>query len=63
VVLLSAFAVYVYSGIDVKVLPLTALLYALGVGYYWFWARARLQTAAPEELAARQAEPLSEILP
>jgi ethanolamine permease len=57
VVLLSAFAVYVYSGIDVKVIPLTALLYALGLAYYWFWGHARLQSAAPEELAARHARP------
>src|SRR5262249_54638182 len=53
VVLLSVFAVYVYSGIDVKVIPLTALLYALGLAYYWFSAHGRIQTAAPEELAAR----------
>jgi ethanolamine permease len=57
VVLLSAFAVYVYSGIDVKVIPLTALLYALGLAYYWFWGHARIQSAAPEELAARHAQP------
>ena len=31
VVLLSAFAICVYSGIDVKVIPLTALLYAAGL--------------------------------
>ena len=55
VVLLSAFAVYVYAGIDVKVIPLTALLYGLGLCYYWFWAHGRIRTAAPEELAARQA--------
>jgi ethanolamine permease len=55
VVLLSAFAIYVYSGIDVKVIPLTALLYAVGLGYYWFQAHGRIQTAAPEELAARAA--------
>jgi ethanolamine permease len=55
VVLLSAFAVYVYSGIDVKVIPLTALLYALGLGYYWFRAHGQIQKAAPEELAARRA--------
>ena len=55
VVLLSAFAVYVYGGIDVKVIPLTALLYAVGLSYYWFWAHGRIQTAAPEEIAARQA--------
>jgi ethanolamine permease len=53
VVVLSVFAVYVYGVINVNVIPLTALLYALGLGYYWFWARPRLQTAAPEELAAR----------
>ncbi len=55
VVLLSAFAVYVYSGIDVTVIPLTALLYALGLAYYWFWGHPRIQAAAPEELAARRA--------
>jgi ethanolamine permease len=54
VVLLSVFAVYVYSGINVQVIPLTALLYALGLAYYWFWAHGRIQQAAPEELAARQ---------
>jgi ethanolamine permease len=54
VVLLSAFAIYVYSGIDVKVIPLTVLLYALGLGYFWFWSHGRIQTAALEELAARQ---------
>jgi ethanolamine permease len=53
VVILSAFAVYVYSGIDVKVIPLTSLLYAVGLGYYWFWAHSRIQKAAPEELASR----------
>jgi ethanolamine permease len=56
VVLLSAFAVYVYTGLDVKVIPLTALLYGLGLCYYWFWAHGRIQTSAPEELAARHAE-------
>jgi ethanolamine permease len=59
VVLLSAFAAYVYSGIEhaKEVLLLTAGAYALGLGYYGFWARTRLQSAAPEELAARQARP------
>src|SRR5207249_503847 len=59
VILLSAFAAYVYSGIEQAkpVLLLTAGLYASGLGYYWFWARSRLQGAAPEELAARQARP------
>jgi amino acid transporter len=57
VVLLSAFAAYVYSGIEhgKEVLSLTAGLYALGLGYYCFWGRTRLQGAAPEELSALQA--------
>jgi ethanolamine permease len=53
VVLLSAFAVCMYSIINVKVIPLTALLYAVGLGYYWFSGYRRIQKAAPEELAAR----------
>jgi ethanolamine permease len=57
VILLSVFAVYVYGGIDVKIIPLTALFYALGLSYYWFWGHGRIQHAAPEELAARQAIP------
>ena len=60
VLVLSAFAVWVYSGIDVKVIPLTLLLYGLGVGYYGAWGRRRIQTAAPEELAARPAGPTEE---
>jgi ethanolamine permease len=54
VVVLSVFAVYMYGVINVKVIPLTALLYALGIGYYVFVAHRRIQPAAPEELAARQ---------
>ncbi len=61
VVLLSAFAIYVYSGIDVKVIPLTVLLYALGLGYFWFWSHGRIQKAAPEELAARQSRSGEEV--
>jgi ethanolamine permease len=60
VVLLSAFAIWVYSGIDVKVIPLTALLYALGLGYFWFWSHSQIQKAAPEELAARQSSAATE---
>ena len=60
VVLLSGFAVYVYAGIDVKVIPLTALLYGLGLCYYWFWAHGRIRTASPEELAVRQVEASTE---
>ena len=54
VVLLSAFAAYVYAGIYVQVIIPTVLLYALGLGYFWFWAHPRLQTAAPQELFARE---------
>src|SRR5262249_23911185 len=57
VVLLSVFAVSVYSGIKTQVVPLTALLYPLGLAYFWFRAHGRIQTAAPEELAARQSRP------
>ena len=53
VVALSLFAVYLYSVINLKVLPLTVLLYAGGLAYYWLWAHRRIQKAAPEELAAR----------
>jgi ethanolamine permease len=55
VVLLSVFAVYVYGVININVIPLTALLFALGLAYYWFWGHPRIQAAAPEELAARHA--------
>jgi ethanolamine permease len=55
VIVMSVFCVWVYSGIDQseKVLALTAVLYAVGLAYYFFWARRRLEAAAPEELAAR----------
>ncbi len=56
VVVLSAFALCMYSMANALVVPLTAALYAVGVGYFWFWARKRLQHAAPEELAARRAQ-------
>ena len=53
VIVLSAFALYMYSVINVEVIPLTALLYGLGLAYYVFWAHRHIQQAAPEELAAR----------
>jgi ethanolamine permease len=56
VVVLSAFAVFMYGLINVQVIPLTAVLYAVGVGYFGLWARKRLQQAAPEELTARRAQ-------
>jgi ethanolamine permease len=57
VVVLSVVAVCLYSVINVKVIPLTVLLYAVGLGYYGLWAHRRIQTAAPEELAARPTQP------
>jgi ethanolamine permease len=58
VIVLSVFAALVYSSIDNSwiVLSLAGALYALALGYYVCWARRRLQSAAPEELAARHAE-------
>jgi hypothetical protein len=47
-----------YSVINIQVIPLTLVLYGVGFGYFLLVARGRIQSAAPEELAARQAEPL-----
>jgi ethanolamine permease len=55
VIALSIFSIYMYSVINIQVVPFTALLYALGLGYYWFRGHSRIQHAAPEELAARTA--------
>jgi ethanolamine permease len=63
VVVLSLFAICMYAIINVKVIPLTVVLYAGGLGYFWFWARRRLQQAAPEELAARHAESMKKVVP
>jgi ethanolamine permease len=60
VVVLSVFAMCMYSMANVVVVPLTVVLYAAGLAYFWFWARKRLQQAAPEELAARHARPAKE---
>jgi ethanolamine permease len=55
VVMLSVFAMYAYGVANVQVVPLTALLYGLGLTYFWFRASGNLQKAAPEELTARHA--------
>jgi ethanolamine permease len=55
VIVLSVFAAWVYVGIDSKVLPLTAALYAGGLAYFFCWSRSRIRTAAPEEHAAHLA--------
>ena len=54
--LLSAFAIYVYSGIDVKVIPLTALLYAVGLSYYWFWPHPRIKRPSGRAFRPASAE-------
>lgn len=43
VVILSVFAAYVYSGIDVKVVPMTAALYGIGLSYFWFFANHKVK--------------------
>jgi ethanolamine permease len=65
VVVLSVFAAVVYSGTPnaATVLLLAGGLYAVGIGYYWFWGRHRLEAAAPEELVARRAVPAKKEVP
>jgi ethanolamine permease len=60
VIVLSVFAALVYCGIEHagKVIALAGGLYAVGLGYYIFWGRHRLQAAAPEELGARAMTPI-----
>jgi ethanolamine permease len=54
VLLMSLFAAGVYGALNRPVvLWLTLLLYAVGLAYYLGFARRRLISAAPEELAAR----------
>jgi ethanolamine permease len=53
VVVLSVLAMFAYSIINVQVIPLTAALYAAGLGYFCIWSRKRVQRAAPEEITAR----------
>src|SRR5439155_19466131 len=54
VLLMSLFAAGVYGWLnEYTVLWLTLILYAVGLAYYLAFARRRLISAAPEELAAR----------
>ncbi len=56
VLVLSLFAAVVYALLSKPiVLWLTPALYAAGLAYYFGFARKRLEAAAPEELAAREA--------
>jgi len=63
--LIAAGAYGIYSPTEVlgisspkTVLLITAAMYAVGLSYYLLYARTRLATAAPEELAARASEKL-----
>ncbi len=54
---MSLFAAAIYGWLQKPiVLWMTLGMYALGMGYYFLVARTRLQSAAPEELAAQAAE-------
>jgi hypothetical protein len=54
---MSVFAAAVYGWLQEPiVLGLTISMYALGLAYYFFVARTRLKSAAPEELAAHSAD-------
>ena len=54
VLVMSLFAAAVYGWLNKPVvLWLTLLLYSAGLAYYLVFARGRLISAAPEELAAR----------
>jgi ethanolamine permease len=56
VVAMSVFAGLVYGWLQAPiVLWLTLIMYAVGLVYFFLFARTRLATAAPEELAARAA--------
>jgi ethanolamine permease len=59
VVLLAVFSLAMYGIIQVQVIPFALVLYALGIGYFMFRGRRQIATAAPEELAARGAEPMA----
>ena len=53
VVVLAAFSLTMYAVIQKDVIPFTIVLYAAAIAYFIFWARKRIEKAAPEELAAR----------
>jgi ethanolamine permease len=60
VLVMSLFSAAVYGWLkDATVIWLTASMYAVGCGYYFGYARSRLEAAAPEELSARAAAPQS----
>ena len=59
VLVMSVFTALVYGWLQSRaVLWLTLAMYGVGLAYYLLYARTRLASAAPEELAARAAEEL-----
>jgi hypothetical protein len=58
VIVMSLFAGVVYGWLSERiVLWLTLCMYAAGFAYYFGFSRRRLESAAPEELGARRANP------
>jgi ethanolamine permease len=56
VLVMSLLAAAIYGWLSERiVIRLTLLLYAIGLAYYFGYSRTRLESAAPEELAARAA--------
>jgi hypothetical protein len=59
VIVMSVFAGLIYGWLQAPVvLWLTLVMYAVGFAYFFLYARTRLASAAPEELAARAAADL-----
>ena len=60
VAVMAAFAGYLYGWVNVQVLVPTAILYGAAGIWYAFWGRHNVLAAAPEEIAARIAEKLTQ---
>ncbi len=63
VMVLAAFAGFVYAWVNVQVILPTAVIYAAGLVWYSVWARKRVLRVAPEEVAAQIAEKISHPAP
>jgi ethanolamine permease len=61
IALLSLFAAFLYGGAyREKILWPTAALYAVALAWYYVWARRKVLSIAPEEVAARIAQELAQ---
>jgi ethanolamine permease len=56
VIVMSLFTLLVYAGIEVKVLPLGAALYAAGFGYYLLVARRRVRVSSQATASGQRKE-------